>query len=600
MAAHALVAAAAVLLVSVCAQGLEIYTEEVTLRPLAHGQVLSELVFTTTADETDLQTKHGGHHLKVFPVQMASIISQYSVQELHVSLTRGRWDYDAHGTPSFPAPLGAEVVAWFPHSFAEDRIDREWQGLTNALSGILCGSLNLMTADVVVSPKWTFPLEGHVPEPHLVNSTHLRRGALSREALCTENLTPWEKLLPCETRAGLASTLRPKTLFQGEYTSLGLHIRRTCPTPTCASPRVELRQTISHLSRATKAKGTNAPVWSLLARLGALPSALCPVAAESRVLVDISGPVATITPAPSAALKRGAREFAVVPLETIVGSDLTLTFSAPTPALPHSLPLSVQRFSSGFGLERATITTMLTNTHPSSHPVRASLLQVLPWSFRVLAHTLAISSTNTTSSAMTAAQLPLDLGEHQRNAVLLDWALSPCKYRVRPTTWEMLLDVPPYTTLQISFQVEMAFLRNSDHPADPFKGASVGAAVVTIDPASMRDTPETALAPASAVRLYVGELAINLPVADFSMPFNVIMITSTLLSLTFTTLFHLAVRTLGPRPPPTPTRGASLKERIIAKLFGRKHGVQSGEQDKKSEERAPGGKGTDVVESASS
>jgi hypothetical protein len=52
-----------------------------------------------------------------------------------------------------------------------------------------------------------------------------RYGALPREAVCTENLTPWLKLLPCWDRAGLATLLERRRVYGGSYHSLRVHIR---------------------------------------------------------------------------------------------------------------------------------------------------------------------------------------------------------------------------------------------------------------------------------------------------------------------------------------------------------------------------------------
>ncbi|KAL3517813.1 hypothetical protein ACH5RR_020402 [Cinchona calisaya] len=36
---------------------------------------------------------------------------------------------------------------------------------------------------------------------------HLKYGTLPREAVCTESLTPWLKLLPCRDKAGLSALM---------------------------------------------------------------------------------------------------------------------------------------------------------------------------------------------------------------------------------------------------------------------------------------------------------------------------------------------------------------------------------------------------------
>lgn len=45
-------------------------------------------------------------------------------------------------------------------------------------------------------------------------------GALPREAVCTENLTPWLKLLPCRGAAGLASLMDRPSLYSARYHSM--------------------------------------------------------------------------------------------------------------------------------------------------------------------------------------------------------------------------------------------------------------------------------------------------------------------------------------------------------------------------------------------
>lgn len=52
--------------------------------------------------------------------------------------------------------------------------------------------------------------------------------ALPQEAICTENLTPWTKLLPCRGRKGLASLLVATNLFNSQFISLSLDFRFSC------------------------------------------------------------------------------------------------------------------------------------------------------------------------------------------------------------------------------------------------------------------------------------------------------------------------------------------------------------------------------------
>ena len=79
-------------------------------------------------------------------------------------------------------------------------IDKQWFGLVNALSGQFCASLNYIIKEVSVAPDISFRPVGLWPAKSINESSFLRYATLPRENVCTENLTPWMKLLPCESK----------------------------------------------------------------------------------------------------------------------------------------------------------------------------------------------------------------------------------------------------------------------------------------------------------------------------------------------------------------------------------------------------------------
>ena len=79
-------------------------------------------------------------------------------------------------------------------------VDDNWSGLTQALSGQFCASLNFIDSKTTTSPKLSFRREGVAFNADHLNSSLLRHAALAREIVCTENLTPWKKLLPCDSK----------------------------------------------------------------------------------------------------------------------------------------------------------------------------------------------------------------------------------------------------------------------------------------------------------------------------------------------------------------------------------------------------------------
>ncbi len=75
--------------------------------------------------------------------------------------------------------------------------------------------------------------------PHL----HLLHGTLPREVVCTENLTPFLKLLPCKGKAGIASLLDGHKLFDASWQTMAIDFRPVCPADGSAC-YVEMEQTV--------------------------------------------------------------------------------------------------------------------------------------------------------------------------------------------------------------------------------------------------------------------------------------------------------------------------------------------------------------------
>jgi len=72
------------------------------------------------------------------------------------------------------------------------------------------------------SPSLSFRPEGSLPKwdaPH-----QIRHAALPSENVCTENLTPFLKLLPCKSLSGIASLLNPHRLFDADWHGMGVHV----------------------------------------------------------------------------------------------------------------------------------------------------------------------------------------------------------------------------------------------------------------------------------------------------------------------------------------------------------------------------------------
>jgi phosphatidylinositol glycan class T len=56
---------------------------------------------------------HIDNHYSLFPKTVGEIIQSYGVEELHLTFTQGRWNYDKWGYSPVAAPTGVELWTWF-------------------------------------------------------------------------------------------------------------------------------------------------------------------------------------------------------------------------------------------------------------------------------------------------------------------------------------------------------------------------------------------------------------------------------------------------------------------------------------------------------
>lgn len=114
--------------------------------------------------------------------------------------------------------------------------------MNHALSGLFCASLNFIDSTRTTRPVMTFEPNGDHSNSSLQN-LHLLHGTLPREVVCTENLTPFLKLLPCKGKAGISSLLDGHKLFDASWQTMAIDVRPLCPSDS-SECLVEIEQTI--------------------------------------------------------------------------------------------------------------------------------------------------------------------------------------------------------------------------------------------------------------------------------------------------------------------------------------------------------------------
>lgn len=190
--------------------------------------------------------------------------------------------------------MGAEIWAWFrgDHKLTDNQVDHQWKRLVDTLSGVLCASLSFIDNSNTVRPKFSFRPQfsdsGATADETTTSNRFVRYATLPRENVCTENLTPWKKLMPCRnTHEGLASLLASSSIYSTNYHSLGLHMRSLCHSPDCSGLRqLEIKQTVN-LVFDKQLISPNRD-WSMRKLFGQGLAGSCYVADSSHVYVDVT------------------------------------------------------------------------------------------------------------------------------------------------------------------------------------------------------------------------------------------------------------------------------------------------------------------------
>ena len=127
---------------------------------------------------------------------------------------------------------------------------------------------------------------------------------------------------------------------------------------------------------------------------------------------------------------------------------------------------------------------------------------------------------------------------------ILDGIISNISYILpvahsRPTTFQVTLNLPPQETVRITMDVTKAFLRYTEHPPDAQRGWDLPPAIIT--PVGLIYNGSLSILPLDG-RIYTSALLVDLATPDFSMPYNVIIFTCSLIAFIFGSVFNLLTR----------------------------------------------------------
>ncbi|KAH7908372.1 GPI transamidase component PIG-T [Hygrophoropsis aurantiaca] len=537
----------------------EEYTEDLLLRPLRDGKVASTFTFTTLLHSSP----DDAQHYTLFPLALGQILRAHAVTELHLSLNAGKWDYRQWHYPDHPAvATGAELWAWMPGTGAD--IDARWAGLRNSLAGLFCASLGSLDQRRTLAPTDAYQPLGDLPvfQYDTANGTttstthHLRHATLPSENVCTENLTPFLKLLPCKDGASthacsLARLLNPQRLFDADWHGMGVHVR-WLGGGEHSEGTIELKLVVQAVLDPVRTSGGRRD-WSLTSLFDRVLDGTCPVAGSSTVRVVLpsedSGGMYRLSPeaetgdAQHPEVEAHARP---TPLDVSMAWHTERVFEYPEYGYhggdgneyAHAPP-TIHRFLHHTAQTHGVLTLSITN------PARDALLRV---GYLETLPALVVPWVSTLSAEVVSGK---DGGMDGRGEYISDLvyhpsrALSPPPSSPPSSFWPSLasltpststlhspsllqatLTVPPNSTLRVQLALSKAFLRYTEHPPDAMRGW---------------DLPGGVLFP----RIHTPALLTDLPTPDFSMPYNVIILSCTLLTLVFGSVFNAVTRGWG-------------------------------------------------------
>lgn len=159
-------------------------------------------------------------------------------------------------------------------------------------------------------------------------------------------------------------------------------------------------------------------------------------------------------------------------------------------------------------------------------------LETMPWLVQFYLHTMHIYVNETLRGP---SFISVRLLRSAPQPHLIDDLISDISYNLpiphsRPATFQSKLTIPPQSTLHLTIDVTKAFLRYTEHMPDAQRGWDLPPAVFL--PLDRED----------AKKIYTSILLVDLATPDFSMPYNVIIFTCSVVAFIFGTVFNVLTR----------------------------------------------------------
>jgi len=516
------------LLISICSGKniySDIFSEELTMKNLSETEILTVFNFTQTMDLKE--NNEITSYYQLFPRTIGQIVDKYHVKEFHITFTRGSWNDYQWGLNSLPAPAGVEFYAYFDANY---NTNENWAGLANALSGVFCASVNYIDRSKSAIPNYSFKPSGYYN--YNEEKIELRYGSLPHEGVCTENLTPWIKLLPCQSKMGIAGLLNNYKLFDTNYYSMMAHLIPVCIDSECKRKQLQLTQIISTVFDTKRIGKTKS--WSLESLFQRKFNNYCPVSTNSKIKIELMDDEKEkyyrLIRRPSSYEKiSNNKKYAVYDLisnnykNSNIGVDIVNEKSIQP--IQDNIGLEVHRSQSGYAEEYGGFVVNIKNNNLDKD-LSITYFDIIPWYFNIYVNSFIIENTK--------------VKDYHNEKYIPEFYHEPAIEHLNPTILEMKMIIPKDSITTIKFDFDKKYLLYADYPPDCARGFDVGSAVITIHNVTLGEGylyPEQ-----DYIRIYTEPMVIISPAPDFSMPYNVITYSCTIIALFFGSMYNAYTR----------------------------------------------------------
>lgn len=468
----------------------------------------------------------------------------------------------------------------------------QYRSVMHTLSGLFCASINFLDVEhsdvyaagtvskrMLLQDNTKFESENikSSTENLISNITNVYYGTLSRETVCTENLTPFKQLMKNRAVSGLGLLLNPLKLFDSDYYSMQVEYHQDLatgekkltqridvvfdllrgieerylsnwslsqifdrivshPNPIEDNCHIYLHMKddlIKYASKISK-QWDNQYLESILSTIYSKSIQNDYKQEDNDERVKFLNQIFSINPASDSILffeNEVVYKFNLMDQERLI-QDLKFKWinnklHAPLINSDHDT-VSAHRYQAGYGQLEGGLTVTIENHE--SEDVLIRYFDAIPWMFRIYFHTLEFLVND--SILLEPYSKDFDF-----------FSLKPSIGKTTPSEIEFALRLPPNSKIMIKIQFDKVFLNVHQHPPDGNRGFDLASSIVTYcnlksdfncnyqSLSIFNSNPKN--------RIYTESLLITLPTPDFSMPYNVIMLTSTIIALFFGSLFNV-------------------------------------------------------------